>query len=461
MPTVKIMPGGKSVPAQIQIKDKPDAFGGEANVYFTPQYAVKIYKKSNPAAASRLKSVLHLGKDLGTDEEVLAWPLAIVEGIDSRPVQGCVSRYVPSPPHQLLWKLLYSPIDAAEQFKQGRSWVEYLKIARSTAGAIRAVHNRGIVPSDISFNNVLADPIRGTAVLIDLDSLIVDGFVAARVGGTPKFRAPEIVLGRSKINERSDRYAAAILLLWTLLFRNVMHPTPTACYSEDEAEDERLGWGEKAVFSENPRDRRHWFPKIGVPLYRGGALSYHSLTPKLQSLTEQALIEGLHAPEKRPSVASWERALAEAYDTLGKCPACKQSCIYPFWMQPPQARRCAFCGSNAWRAYVSVGELYEPGPEKGIMQPVRPVVLQHGAALFSDALEPKSIPPFTRRGIPVAGKAAWNKDENAMHLVNMTGGPWRVVMGGTGVVQPGQSVALKKGMVVSFGPGKRLLQIKE
>jgi len=449
------------LPDTLQIGTKPNHVGGQAYLYFSGSYAVKIYKKPKADTKERLKKVIQLGQNLGDDEQVLAWPLGIVDRCDGNPCAGCVSRYVPTPPHTLLMKLLYSPVDAVKQFQEGRSWVEYLKIARSTAGAIRAVHDRGIAPSDISFMNVLADPQKGTAVVIDLDSVIVPGFIPPEVGGTPRFQAPELVMGSAMPSEKSDRYSLAVLLLWTLLFRNVMQPPQTACYAEDPAEDERLGWGKYACFSEHPSERRHWFAKIGLPLYKRGALSYRCLTPKLQKLTDQALIDGLQAPDKRPTARDWERALAEAYDALVICPTCHQSFLYSFWVQSPLQRRCPFCGSVWKPPYPSVVELLESGITKGANTPVRMVVLYHGLPLFADLAEPGQLPPFTRRGTPVIGQVVWDSREGVHRLVNNGDTPWRVIAGGSGAVGRGASVALRRGLLLSFGDGKRLARVVE
>lgn len=460
MPIVNLLPSNRNLPDALPIATKPDHLGGQAYGYISGEYFVKIYKNSKADTKDRLKKVIQLGQNLGDDDRVLAWPLGMVDRCNGNPCAGCVSRYVPTPPHNLLLNLLYSPVDAVKQFQQGRSWVEFLKIARSTAGAIRAVHDRGIAPSDVSFNNVLADPQKGTAVVIDLDSAIVPGFIPPDVFGTPRFQAPELVMGSAKPSEKSDRYSLAVLLLWTLLFRNVMQPVDTACYAEDPVEDERLGWGKFACFSENPRERRHWFAKIGLPMYKRGALSYRCLTPKLQKLSDKAFIDGLHAPSERPTARDWEHALAEAYDVLVICPSCHQSFLYPFWLPLPQ-RQCPFCG-NAWKPpYPAVVELLEAGAIKGGNLPVRMVCLYHGLPLFSDVIEPGRLPPFTRFGLPIIGQTAWNPKENEHRLINLGDTPWRILAGGSGAVTRGASVALRKGLLLSFGDGKRLARVVE
>jgi len=94
---------------------------------------------------------------LGEDEQFLAWPLGIGDRFNGQSNVGVVRRVPAS--HVPLYKLIYSPRDAVEQFRQGRSWLEYLKIARGTAAAVRTIHGKGMAHADIHFKNVLTNSI--------------------------------------------------------------------------------------------------------------------------------------------------------------------------------------------------------------------------------------------------------------------------------------------------------------
>mgnify|MGYP000260911092 CR=1 FL=1 len=460
MAIVNLLPGSRNLPSQLTISDQPVHTGGEGSIFFTSdgRYAVKIYHRPSPDKQRLLQHVLDLGRNLGEDEQFLAWPLGIVDRLNGQPVVGVVTRRVP-PSYVPLYKLIFSPIDAVEQFRQGRSWLEYLKMARGTAAAVRTIHGKGMAHADIHFKNFLANPLSGEVVLIDLDGLVVKGFLPPQVKGMPGFIAPEVMMGKDKPNELTDRHSLAVLVLWILLFRNVMKPQK--CYDPDDPiHDDELGYGEFACFSENPNDRRNWVSTIGTPLFRGGALSYRVLTPKLQELTERALIHGLHDPPKRPQAVEWERALAEAYDLLVGCPNCRQSFFYPYWLQPPPRRQCPFCGAGVRPPYPAVLELLEPRAQ-GAHVIVRVIALYHGLPVFADLAEPGRIPPFTRRGTPIIGQVVWDSKEGTHRLVNNSDTPWRVIAGGSGVVGRGASVPLRRGLLLSFGDGKRLVRVIE
>lgn len=64
-----------------------------------------------------------------------------------------------------------------------------LKLAR----AVRRLHAAGLAHSDLSYKNVLVDPISGNSCIIDADELVVPGKYDAGVLGTPDFIAPEVM----------------------------------------------------------------------------------------------------------------------------------------------------------------------------------------------------------------------------------------------------------------------------
>lgn len=460
MATVSLRPNRRNLPDQLNISDRPAHQGGEGSVYFTAdgQYVVKLYHRAAPEKQKLLEQVLDLGRNLGVDEQYLAWPLGIVDRLDGQPTVGVVTRCVPAS-HVPLYKLIYSPVTALEQFRQGRSWLEFLKMARAAAAAVRTIHGKGMAHADLHLKNFLADPSSGEVVLIDLDGLVVRGFLPPQVKGMPGFIAPEVMMGNKSPDESTDRHSLAVLVLWVLLFRNVMKTQ--RCYDpEDARHDDELGYGQHACFSEHPHDQRNRIPRLGTPLFRNGALSYRALPPKVQDLTERALIHGLHDPSQRPQVVEWERALAEAYDLLVSCPTCRQSFFYPYWLQPAPRRPCPFCGTGVRPPFPVVLDLIE-ARARGAHVPVRKVVLYPGLPLFADLTEPGQWPPFTRRGAPIVGQTVWDAKAGVHRLVNAGDAPWRIIAGGSGPVSPGSSVALRPGLLLSFGEGRRLVRVLE
>lgn len=91
------------------------------------------------------------------------------------------------------------------------------------------MHAMGLAHSDLSYNNVLIDPIEKSACMIDLDGLVVPGLFSAEVIGTAEFIAPEVLatkhLDKSDQNRilpsrLTDLHALPVLIYMFLLHRH-------------------------------------------------------------------------------------------------------------------------------------------------------------------------------------------------------------------------------------------------
>lgn len=76
---------------------------------------------------------------------------------------------------------------------QKGTWLSDLHMCLKLARAVRRLHAAGLAHSDLSYKNVLVDPISGNSCIIDADELVVPGKYDAGVLGTPDFIAPEVM----------------------------------------------------------------------------------------------------------------------------------------------------------------------------------------------------------------------------------------------------------------------------
>ena len=106
------------------------------------------------------------------------------------------------------------------------SWLNYLKIGILISRAVRRMHAAGLAHSDLSYKNVLIDPVTGSACVIDVDGLVVPGKYPPDVVGTPDFIAPEVVMTNHLSKEdpkrflpsiATDKHALAVLIYMYLL----------------------------------------------------------------------------------------------------------------------------------------------------------------------------------------------------------------------------------------------------
>ncbi|MDD5039324.1 MAG: hypothetical protein PHN78_08455 [Dehalococcoidales bacterium] len=464
MTTVNLYQNIKGVPENLEIGESIYA-GGEGRIFFSQDgmYAIKIYHPGVSLEKRQfLEMIAMLGSSLTSEEaQFLCWPLAMVRSVDNAPQVGCVTRRIPAS-YQSLCHFNENPKMVKEQFLSGRSWSHYLQIARGISRAVAVLHGRGCAHTDLSYFNFLVNPDTTDVILLDLDGLVVPGFLPAQVKGTRGIIAREIMLRKSKPNELSDRHSLAVQILQTLLFRNVFKSLITYDPSDPD-KDEELGWGEELTFSEDPKDRRNRPRSLGLPLFQGGALSYKVLTPALQRLTYRACIDGLNTPSKRPSAREWITALSYALDELYQCHHCHIHFPYPYWLKPAQRRSCPFCGQRVSGNLPSVFSIYEPRSHGKYVFTQRYLVMNNGWQLFQDILDPQRDPPMSRRGETSVGHIEFDGKSGSNRLVNDESSTWHVRLNGQSILTVGKdaSVPLQPGAMMRFGDGRRLLVVEE
>jgi len=248
-------------------------------------------------------------------------------------------------------------------------WLKYLAICVRIARSVRRMHAAGLAHSDLSYKNVLVDPCSGSACLIDIDGLVVPGKYPPDVVGTPDFIAPEVMAtlklpltdpARRLPRRETDQHAMAVLTYMYLLYRHPLRGGKVHDTSDPQRDDE-LMMGEQALFIEHPSDDSNR-PNIRdikpsfLPFADASKLPYKLTGPYLSRLFERSFIEGLHAPDKRPTADEWEQALIRTVDLVQPCvnPKCDQK-----WFVFDNTTRpsCPFCGT-AFSGLLPVLNLY-------------------------------------------------------------------------------------------------------
>lgn len=212
------------------------------------------------------------------------------------------------------------------------NWLSYLRICIGIARAVRRMHAAGLAHSDLSYKNILIDPVTGQACVIDVDGLVVPHKYPPDVVGTPDFIAPEVVKTshldkndpqRHLPNIMTDRHALAVLIYMYLLYRHPLrggkvHDT------QDTQNDENLSMGEKALFIEHPTQADN---RVNVSQLRPSTLPWGDPSqvpfdvtgPYLKELFLKSFVDGLHDPQQRPTANDWETALVKTVDLLQPC----------------------------------------------------------------------------------------------------------------------------------------------
>jgi len=359
--------------------------GGVKDVYFSPdrKYVVAIFRdKQDFNQKERLIKITDKyrkqiqDKDAGDYylNEIFRWPTDVIEQ------NGKIGIIVPIYNSKFFFSKGYSSSDlikgeekngkwfAAGKFRNKQfplsldaselgNWQSYFQICVNLARGVKKMHQMGLSHSDLSYNNVLVDPVTKSACMIDLDGLVVPGVFAAEVIGTADFIAPEVLAtkhlsktdpNRKLPNRLTDLHSYACLVYMYLLHR---HPLKGGkVHDLDTEKDDLLSMGEKALFIEHPTDKSNR-PKLNQiskwDQYWADVdkLPYTITGPYLKEMFDNAFIKGLHTPSERPTADLWEQALLKTTDLMQPCSntSCEQK-WYVF--DNTNSPRCPFCGTK-------------------------------------------------------------------------------------------------------------------
>jgi serine/threonine protein kinase len=362
--------------------------GGMKDVYFSPDnsYVVAFYRDPQDFnSKERLKKIVTNYYDSFFNREggsyyknLYSWPTDVIEE------NNRIGVIVPCYNRNFFFKKGYSNNDilkgkekngkwfASAKFRVKDSktkldqselgdWLSYFQVCVNIARGVKRLHAAGLAHSDLSYSNVLIDPVTKTAAIIDIDGLVVPNLFAPDVIGTADFIAPEVMatkhLSISDINRKlprreTDLHALAVLIYMYLLYR---HPLRGGQYfgQIDETEEENLMMGSKALFVEHPTNdnNRNFKREYGDNLIKFSPWTdlkktpYTITGPYLKDLFDQAFIKGLHNPIERPPAVMWEEALIKTNDLKLKCSnnSCEQKW---FIYNNTLDTRCPFCNTR-------------------------------------------------------------------------------------------------------------------
>ena len=236
-------------------------------------------------------------------------------------------------------------------------WLSYFQICVNITRGVKRLHAAGLAHSDLSYKNVLVDPVSKSAAIIDIDGLVVPGLYPPDVIGTADFIAPEVLKtkhlkleddNRKLPSRLTDLHALGVLIYMYLLYR---HPLKGGkIHDMDPEKDDLLSMGEKALFVEHATDTSNR-PKLSqvspreLPWADIEKLPYSITGPYLKELFDQVFDKGLHNPNQRPPAEIWEQALLKTTDLMQPCSntSCEQK-WYVF--DNTNTPKCPFCGTT-------------------------------------------------------------------------------------------------------------------
>lgn len=301
---------------------------------------VKLYHSPAPGQQQALRHILTDfngtrdpdPKKAAYWNKIFLWPRHIVE----LPRLGVACDPIPEGMQPL--SQILATTHSSQVPKAARAWQNRLLIAWRLAHAVERMHKIGLAHSDLSPNNIVADPADGRIRIIDLDGLVVGGFVPPSVVGTPGYIAPELLdTPGAQPSVLSDRHALAVLLFQLLLFRHPLRGPYTFGLPEEEAEEIRARQlGRHGLYIAHPDDARNRpDTHFHEPSLLGKALA---------KLFQRAFVEGLRQPSARPAGTEWSIALGRLIYSLHPCR--NRACPGKHYPIPIGELRCPWCGKS-------------------------------------------------------------------------------------------------------------------
>jgi len=306
------------------------------------------------------------------------------------------------------------------------------------------LHAKGLCYCDISFGNVFFDPANGDVLICDNDNVSIDRKSDGRVPGTPRFMAPEVVLGEPPSSD-SDRFSLAVLLFYML---HVHHPLEGAKEHAIHCLDMpalRKLFGEEPIFIFDPENAANR-PVAGD---QDNAEIYWKIYPRsLRELFTRVFTRGLRDPrDGRVRETEWRDELVRVRDGIFYCANCRGENFY----QPealaslgPHGQLCWSCG-KALRLPLRLR--YEDNKVSNV------VMLNHDTRLFAHHLVGgRQRFDF---GAPLAEVTRHPADASRWGLKNLSTVPWYFTpreSDTTVEVLPGRAASLLDGARIAFGP---------
>ncbi len=178
------------------------------------------------------------------------------------------------------------------------------------------LHSMGFSYRDISFGNLFFDPDTGDVLICDNDNVAANGVNNSSVYGTPRFMAPEIVVGEAKPSRNTDLFSLAVLLFYMFMMGHPLEGKLEANIKCMDIHAMYKLYGTHPVFVYDPNNKTN----RPVPGYQDNVLIYWDLYPQsIKDLFIQSFTVGLKNPGKRVTEKKWMDIFANMMFGITKC----------------------------------------------------------------------------------------------------------------------------------------------
>lgn len=308
--------------------------GGQGEVYDVElngkHFALKWYYKH--MATREQKAILDNLIAKGAPDQTFLWPQDLIFHSYGEPF-GYIMPLRP--------KNYKSIVDMMKR-RAEPSFYTLCRAAYNLTNGYQKLHAMGYSYRDISFGNLFFDPDNGDVLICDNDNVSANGKDDSAVYGTPRFMAPEIVLGKAKPSRNTDLYSLAVLLFYMFMMG---HPLEGKKEAEIKCMDihamNRL-YGTDPIFIYDPANREN----RPVKGYQDNVIIFWDIYPQIiRDLFTKSFTDGLTYPNKRVTEKQWLDAFANLMTGIMSCPDCDQEVFFDeHKVQTGVGHSCWNCG---------------------------------------------------------------------------------------------------------------------
>lgn len=291
--------------------------GGQGEVYDVESggkhYALKWYFKH--MATREQKAILDNLVAKGSPDASFLWPQDII----FKSYGESFGYIMPLRP-----KNFKSIVDMMKR-RAEPSFYSLCRAAYNLTNGYQKLHSMGYSYRDISFGNLFFNPDNGDVLICDNDNVSANGLDNSSIYGTPRFMAPEIVVGKAKPSRNTDLYSLAVLLFYMFMMGHPLEGKLEADIKCMDIHAMNKLYGTHPVFIYDPKDKSNR-PVRG---YQDNVLIYWDLYPQaLRDLFTQSFTEGLTSPNKRVTEKKWLETFANLMTGIISCPKCGAEVFY-------------------------------------------------------------------------------------------------------------------------------------
>lgn len=399
--------------------------GGQGEVYDVEangqHYALKWYFKH--MATREQKAILDNLVTKGSPDASFLWPQDLI----FKQFGESFGYIMPLRPKN------YKSIVDMMKRKAEPSFYALCRAAFNLTNGYQKLHSMGYSYRDISFGNLFFDPSNGDVLICDNDNVSANGLDNSSIYGTPRFMAPEIVMGKAKPSRNTDLYSLAVLLFYMFMMGHPLEGKLEADIKCMDIHAMNKLYGSHPVFVFDPNDNTNR-PVRG---YQDNVLIYWDLYPQtLRDLFMESFTVGLSSPNKRVTEKKWLETFANLMSCIVPCPKCGAEVFYD------ESKKANNIAHTCWNCKKVV-----PIPASLVIGKHR-VLLQKNAKLYSHHLN-SDYDMNT-----VVGEVVQNpKNPNLWGIRNDSKDNWTYIKpdGMQIPIAVGKSAAIAKDVKINFG----------